>query len=59
MMHGTMSLKRKKPQFRPDHVGVRYLYRYYDLYRRLWLQFLVLPMMSAVTPETCSDFAEK
>ena len=24
-----------------------------DLYRRLWLQFLVLLMMGAVTPETC------
>ena len=29
------------------------LYRYYDLYRRLRLQFLVLLMMGAVTPETC------
>ena len=27
--------------------------QYYDLYRRLRLQFLVLPMMSAVTLETC------
>ena len=27
--------------------------RYYDLYRRLRLQFLVLLMMGAVTPETC------
>ena len=27
------------------------------LYRRLRLQFLVLLMMGAVTPETCSDFA--
>ena len=26
---------------------------YYDLYRRLRLQFLVLLMMGAVTPETC------
>ena len=26
----------------------------YDLYRRLRLQFLVLLMMGAVTPETCS-----
>ena len=25
---------------------------HYDLYRRLWLQFLVLLMMGAVTPET-------
>jgi len=31
--------------------------RYYYLYRRLRLQFLVLLMMGAVTPETCSDFA--
>ena len=29
---------------------------YCDLYRRLRLQFLVLMMMGAVTPETCSDF---
>ena len=29
------------------------LYRYYDLYRRLRLQFLALLMMGAVTPETC------
>ena len=29
------------------------LYQYYDLYRRLRLQFLVLLMMGAVTPETC------
>jgi len=28
-------------------------YKYYDLYRRLRLQFLVLLMMGAVTPETC------
>ena len=27
--------------------------QYYDLYRRLRLQFLVLLMMGAVTPETC------
>jgi len=25
----------------------------YDLYRRLWLQFLLLLMMGAVTPEAC------
>ena len=35
------------------HVGGKQLYRYYDLYRRLQLQFLVLLMMGAVTPETC------
>ena len=29
------------------------LYLYYDLYRRLRLQFLILLMMGAVTPETC------
>jgi len=29
------------------------LYQYYDLYRRLRLQFLVLLMMGALTPETC------
>jgi len=29
------------------------LYQYYDLYRRLRLQFLVLLMRGAVTPETC------
>jgi len=34
-------------------VGGKYLYQYYDLYRRLRLQFLVLLMMGAVTPETC------
>ena len=28
-------------------------YKYYDLYRRLRVQFLVLLMMGAVTPETC------
>jgi len=28
-------------------------YKWYDLYRRLWLQFLILLMMGAVTPETC------
>ena len=35
------------------HVGGKQLYQYYDLYRRLRLQFLVLLMMGAVTPETC------
>ena len=35
------------------HVGGNYLHRYYDLYRRLRLQFLVWLMMGAVTPETC------
>jgi len=34
-------------------VGGKYLYQYYDLYRRLRLQFLVLLMMGAVTNETC------
>jgi len=29
------------------------MYQYYDLYQRLRLQFLVLLMMGAVTPETC------
>jgi len=29
------------------------LYRFYDLYRRLRLQFLVLLIMGAVTTETC------
>jgi len=28
-------------------------YRSYYLYRRLWVQFLILLMMGAVTPETC------
>jgi len=28
-------------------------YQYYNLYRRLRLQFLVPLMMGAVTPETC------
>jgi len=35
------------------HVGGKCLYQYYDLYRSLRLQFLVLQMMGAVTPETC------
>ena len=34
-------------------VGGKYLFQYYDLYRRLRLQFLILLMMGAVTPETC------
>ena len=33
--------------------ATKQLYQYYDLYRRLRLQFLVLLMMGAVTPETC------
>ena len=28
-------------------------YRSYYLYRRLWVQFLILLMMGAVTPKTC------
>jgi len=40
-------------QSRSDHVGGKKLYQYYDLYRRLRFQFLVLLMMGAVTPETC------
>ena len=35
------------------HDRGKQLYQYYDLYRRLRLQFLVLLMMGAVTPETC------
>ena len=38
---------------RSGHVGGKYLYQYYDLYRRLQLQVLVPLMMGAVTPETC------
>jgi len=38
---------------RSGHVGEKYLYQYYDLYRRLRLQFIVLLMIGAVTPETC------
>jgi len=38
---------------RSGHVGGKQFYRYNDLYRRLRLQFLVLLMMGAVTPETC------
>ena len=34
------------------HVGGKWLYQYYDLYRRLRLQSLVLLTMGAVTPET-------
>jgi len=33
------------------HAGGKYLYQYYDLYWRLRLQFLVILMMGAVTPE--------
>ena len=40
-------------QSRSGQVGRKQLYQYYDLYRRLRLQFLVLLMMGAVTPETC------
>ena len=29
------------------------MYQHYDLYRWLRLQFLLLQMMGAVTPETC------
>ena len=35
------------------HNTVTALYQYYDLYRRLRLQFLVLLTMGAVTLETC------
>jgi len=34
-------------------IGGKELYQYHDLYRRLRLQFLVLLMTGAVTPETC------
>ena len=34
-------------------IGGKELHQYCDLYRRLRLQFLVLLMMGAVTPETC------
>ena len=34
-------------------LGGKQLYQYYDPYRRLRLQFLVLLMIGAVTPETC------
>ena len=34
-------------------LGGKYLYRYFDLYRSLGLQFLVLLMMGTVTTETC------
>jgi len=45
---------------RSGHVGGKYLYRYYDLYRRLRLQFLVLLMMGAVdTRNMYSDFEVK
>ena len=39
---------------RSGHVGGKKLYWYCDLYRRLRLQFLVLLMIGAVTPETCT-----
>ena len=35
------------------HVGRKWPYQHYDLYQRQRLQFLVLLMMGAVTPETC------
>jgi len=35
------------------HVGGKQLYQYHGLYRRLRLQFLLLLIMGAVTPETC------
>ena len=38
---------------RSGHVLGKYLYQYYDLYRRQRLQFLLLLMMGTVTPETC------
>ena len=44
---GTTVINKKS-----GHVGGKELYQYYDLYRRLRLQFLVLLMMDAVTPET-------
>ena len=37
---------------RSGHRG-KQLHQYYDLYWRLRLQFLVLLVMGAVTPETC------
>ena len=40
-------------QSRSDHAGRKKLHRCCDLYRRLRLQFLILLMMGAVTPETC------
>jgi len=40
-------------QSRSGHVGGEYRYKYYDLYRGLRVQFLILLMMGAVTPETC------
>ena len=58
-MHGTMSLKFISlawPLGWLDSwrgVSGQLLYQYYDLYRRLRLQFFLLLMMGAVTPETC------
>ena len=43
----------QRGQVGTGHFGGKELYRYYDLCRRLRLEFLVLLMMSAVTPETC------
>jgi len=34
-------------------VGGKWLHQYYDLYRSLRVQFLILLMMDAVTPEAC------
>jgi len=50
--HSTCFECHSTNQSRSGHVGGKKLYRYYDLYRRLQLQFLALLMMGAVTPET-------
>jgi len=47
---GTATYIQRGPS---GHVGGKLLYQYYDLYRRLRLQFLVLLMVGVVTPETC------
>ena len=41
------------------HAGGRLLLRYYDLYQKLRLQFYVLLMMGAMTPETCRVILQK
>ena len=49
----TLHVSGVTAQSRSDHVGGKQLHQYYDLYRRLRVQFLILLMMGAVTPETC------
>jgi len=53
--HGSVRRNSMLIKIQPDATVSRYLFtaKYYDLCRRLRLQFLVHLMMGAVTPETC------